>query len=167
MPATAWLAERCHVRTRDPNLWTLGLEVERAHLTAVPPGRPLLYDILSFSLTFAFLNEWRRCFFMEKFVFWILFLSNTSFNHNVLAWSLGYSSNFKNSRKPNNQRVNMDKESFLIWKELESDCSTYDLLTAEMVFFFVLKEILLGRLQIKHIVLFACWEKLQKISPLN
>lgn len=50
----------------------------------------------------------------------------------------------------------MDKESFLIWKELESDCSTYDLLTAEMVFFFVLKEILLGRLQIKHIVLFAC-----------
>lgn len=39
----------------------------------------------------------------------------------------------------------MDKEFFFIWKELESDCSIYDLLIVEMVFFFVLKEIFFGR----------------------
>ena len=40
-PTTAWRAKRCHVRTRDPNRQTLGHQgVERAHLTAAPPGRP-------------------------------------------------------------------------------------------------------------------------------
>ena len=35
MPATAWLAKQCHIRTRDQTG-----EVERVHLTDLPPGWP-------------------------------------------------------------------------------------------------------------------------------
>ena len=36
MPATAWLAEQCCVRTRDPNLQPRAAEAEHVNLTAVP-----------------------------------------------------------------------------------------------------------------------------------
>ena len=40
-------AKQCHVRTQDPNQRTPGCrEVEGAHLTAGPPGRPLILHIL-------------------------------------------------------------------------------------------------------------------------
>ena len=41
MPTTAWLAKQWHVRTQDPNREPRAAEVEGAHLTAVPRGRPL------------------------------------------------------------------------------------------------------------------------------
>ena len=39
-PTTAWLAKRCHVRTRDPNQRTGAAEVERANLTCATGPAP-------------------------------------------------------------------------------------------------------------------------------
>ena len=40
MSTTAWLAKRCHVRTRNLNQRNPAAEVERVNLTAAPPGQP-------------------------------------------------------------------------------------------------------------------------------
>ena len=57
MLTTAWLDERCHVRTQDPNQQIRdqpeAAEAERANLTAVPPvQRPLVlfYAVLHFDI---------------------------------------------------------------------------------------------------------------------
>ena len=41
-------AKRCYVCTRDPNWRTPGCqELERVHLTALPPGQPLIFISLA------------------------------------------------------------------------------------------------------------------------
>ena len=48
-------AKQCHVRTRDPNQWTLGRrEAECANLTAAPPGRPPDWKTFKFLPSSAF-----------------------------------------------------------------------------------------------------------------
>ena len=55
MPTTVWLDKWCYVRTRDLNQRTPGCQVERANLTAAPPGHPPAFFILKRTL---FNPEW-------------------------------------------------------------------------------------------------------------